>query len=85
MGAVSLLLILLAERADRGDGVWFTTAEFPNRYRISAPTRSRGTKELVEAGLLLTRRMPLSNPKGSQIFDQRKTRKRYRPAAPQPH
>lgn len=78
MGALSMLLILLAERADRGDGVWFSTAEFPNRYRISAPTRSRGTKELVEAGLLRTRRMPLSNPNGSQIFDQRKTRKRYR-------
>lgn len=74
---LAMLLILLSERADRGSGTWFSTESFPQRYGISAPTRSKGTRELAELGLLITQRMPVSNG-ASPFFDVRRSRKRYR-------
>lgn len=74
---LAMLLILLSERADRGVGTWFSTEAFPQRYGISAPTRSKGTRELAELGLLITQRMPVSNG-ASPFFDVRRSRKRYR-------
>ena len=81
LGALAMLLVLLAEQADQ-KGVWFSTENFPQRYRISAPTRARGTKELIEMGLLRTARKPLAPMGGSEIFDRRLSRKIYRLIGP---
>lgn len=81
LSAVAMLLVLLAEQADQ-KGVWFSTESFPQRYRISAPTRARGTQELIEMGLLRTVRKPVANMGGSEIFDRRRSRKIYRLTGP---
>lgn len=71
-----MLLILLAERADL-KAVWFSTTEFPARYFISSSTRTKGTKELQQAGLLNIISQPLPQPGGS-VFDPRRRRYLYR-------
>lgn len=53
-----MLLILLAERANE-KFVHFSTAEFERRYRISASTRTKGTQNLKDLGLVLVRSVPL--------------------------
>ncbi len=89
---LAMLLVLLSESGHRpseqlsfkklrpivqGQEVWFTTENFPKRYGISASMRSRGTKELEEAGLLKTKRRPVG-PLGSQpSFTTEKVRKVY--------
>lgn len=60
-----------------GKDVWFTTENFPARYGISAATRSRGTKELEEAGLLHTWRMPVGPKNELLTFSTEKVRKVY--------
>lgn len=87
-----MLLILLAEEGYKpgnnlalnwkgplmsGKNVWFTTENFPARYGISAATRSRGTKELEEAGLLDTWRMPVGPKSEMLTFSTEKVRKVY--------
>jgi hypothetical protein len=71
-----MLLILLAEQAD-SKAVWFSTEEFPARYYISPSTRTKGTKELQQYGLLNTVSQPLPRPGGS-VFDPRRRRYLYR-------
>jgi hypothetical protein len=71
-----MLLILLAEQAD-SKAVWFSTEEFPARYFISPSTRTKGTKELQQYGLLNTVSQPLPRPGGS-VFDPRRRRYLYR-------
>lgn len=72
-----MLLILLAEQADKKD-VWFSTTEFPARYRISHKTRAEGTAQLVARGLLETTSKPLSDRWNSSTFDRVRTRSIYR-------
>ncbi|MGW5703884.1 hypothetical protein [Amycolatopsis japonica] len=75
--ATVMLLILLAEQADDPKKkIWFSTSEFPKRYRISHKTRANGTAELVARGLLKTEREPLS-PKAS-VFETVRKRTIYR-------
>lgn len=67
----------LIDEARVGRDVWFTTENFPIRYGISPATRSRGTRELEDARLLSTRRMPVG-PKGQKLtFTTEKVRKVY--------
>lgn len=75
--ATIMLLILLAEQADSKD-VWFSTEQFPLRYRISHKTRAEGTSELVRRGLLKTHRESLSRIGGTAVFDPRRKRTLYR-------
>lgn len=72
-----MLLILLAEQAD-SKGVWFSTDEFPKRYKISAKTRAAGTAELEARGLLDVHRVPVASAGSTSVFDERRTRKIYR-------
>lgn len=89
---LTMLLILLAEEGYKpgsslaltwtgpltsGKNIWFTTENFPDRYGISAATRSRGTKELEEAGLLDTWRMPVGPKSDLLTFSTEKVRKVY--------
>lgn len=53
---VAMLLVLLAEQPKAGGEVWWSTRRFEERIGLSSSTRSRGTKELVDAGLLYVRR-----------------------------
>ncbi|WP_461165326.1 hypothetical protein [Arthrobacter sp. R4-81] len=75
-----MLLILLAEQADTKP-VWFSTKEFPARYFISSSTRTKGTRELQQYGLLNTISQPLPQPGGS-VFDPRRRRYLYRLSGP---
>jgi hypothetical protein len=68
-----MLLILLAERGGEGVPVWFSTEQFPARYRISHKTRSTGTRELIDRGLLAVEREALPD-----IPDRTFSRRRYR-------
>lgn len=88
---LAMLLILLEEggyrpsesafrklhKFPKGREIWFTTENFPARYGISASMRSRGTKELEEAGLLETTRMPVGPPGVLVSFTTEKVRKVY--------
>lgn len=53
---IAMLLVLLAEQPKDGGPVWWSTRRFETRIGLSSSTRSRGTKELFNAGILLTRR-----------------------------
>ncbi len=75
--ATVMLLILLAERADR-ELVWFSTTAFPARYRISHKTRAAGTAELVSRKLLEVDRQVLPATRNSSVFDPVRKRTRYR-------
>jgi len=73
-----MLLILLAEQAGQGKEVWISPAAFAERYNISHKTRTNGTKDLVQLGLLTTRREPLAAKTTATVFDPRKIRTVYR-------
>ncbi|MGW4394921.1 hypothetical protein ACWEHA_06475 [Amycolatopsis nivea] len=75
--ALAMLLILLAERADK-EPAWFSTAAFPRRYRISHKTRAEGTRQLVARGLLTTDRQPLASTKNASVYDEVRKRTLYR-------
>lgn len=88
---LAMLLILLEEggfrpsqsptralhKFPKGRDIWFTTENFPARYGISASMRSRGTKELEDADLLETTRMPVGPPGVLVSFTTEKVRKVY--------
>lgn len=80
--ALAMLLILIAEQNSNtktfeaggiGRRLFFSTGKFAEWYRISAKTRSAGTKELEEKRLLIVRREALPDVPGSTF-----TRRRYR-------
>lgn len=68
-----LLLILLAERADKV-GVWFAGDAFTERYWISHKTRTEGVDDLRTRKLLVVGRQPVKTRPGMTVF----TRTRYR-------
>lgn len=72
-----MLLILLAEEANK-KRVWFSGAEFLDRYRISPSTRTKGTKELVDLGMLTVTSVPLPATRGGSTFEQQRRRYEYR-------
>lgn len=79
--ATTMLLILLAEQADTRD-VWWSTEQFPLRYRISHKARSQGTAELRSRGLLSTTRQSLSAWGSTSVFDSQRMRTLYRLIGP---
>ena len=72
-----MLLILLSEQAHK-QPVWFSGNEFTDRYRISPSTRTKGTQELVDLGLLTRVSVPLPSTWGGSSFDQQRRRYKYR-------
>ncbi|QXC46372.1 hypothetical protein [Rhodococcus qingshengii] len=50
--ALAVLLAVLSSQEGPGKPVWWSTALFPARFGLSPATRARGTKELVDHGLL---------------------------------
>ncbi len=73
---LAMLMAVLAEQARPGARVWWSTTRFPGRFGLSAATRSRGTKELVEAELLQVTREAVSLS-GSRSFAADRVRKIY--------
>lgn len=78
--ALVVLLILLAEQADRPHKtVWFSGNIFDERYWISHKTRTEGVKELVQLGLLTVGRQPVATKAGPMaVFASQRTRHTYR-------
>lgn len=83
--ALAMLLILLTEGsgdaekgAKEGTEVWWSTERFPLRYWISPAMRSRGTKDLIAAGLLYVRRQSVANPGSKKDFVRERVRNVYR-------
>ncbi len=74
---VIMLLILLAERADR-KGVWFAGEQFNTRYWISHKTRTDGTRELEARNLLTVGRQPVKTRPGKSVFTHIRQRHVYR-------
>lgn len=72
-----MLLILLAERADKGR-VWFAGDEFNKRYWISHKTRTEGTRELLDRNLLIVTRQPVKTRPGMTVFTLTRQRHVYR-------
>lgn len=72
-----MLLILLAEEANKRP-VWFSGPEFRDRYRISPSTRTKGTKELVDLGILTVASVPLPPTPLGSTFEQKRRRYNYR-------
>lgn len=60
---VAMLLALLAEQPKDGGEVWWSTRRFERRIGLSVSTRTRGTRELVDAKVLFTRRGQRPNDK----------------------
>ena len=77
--ALAMLLIILAEQGGDGKEVWWSTEVFPARYSISPATRAKGTRELVERGLLvLTKRLVAESPTARSSFASERVRNVYR-------
>lgn len=83
--ALTMLLILLCEgsgdakKGEReGTKVWWSTERFPDQYSISPAMRSRGTKELIELGLLYVSRQLVATPGSQKSFARERVRNIYR-------
>lgn len=72
-----MLLVLLSEQAYKRP-VWFSGGEFKERYQISPSTRTKGTQELVDLGLLTRLSVPLPSTWGGSTFEQQRRRYVYR-------
>lgn len=76
--ALAMLLILLAEPGSQGDGMWWSVENFPAWYRISESMRARGTRELIEFGLLRVTKRMLDTPRGGNSDQRDRVRNIYR-------
>lgn len=72
-----MLLILLSEEANKKP-VWFGGTEFLDRYQISSSTRTKGSKELADLGMLTITSVPLPQTRGGSTFEQKRRRYEYR-------
>lgn len=76
--AVAMLLILLAEQQPNRKRIWWSTTEFPSRYRLTSTARSKGTTELEILGLLSVQRQLVSkNPEVARQFTRERVRNTY--------
>lgn len=80
--AIGMLMAVLVDQDSRDPGkpVWWSTRVFPGRFGISASSRSRGTRELIEAGLLSTKRVPIPTTAHRDSFSEERVRNLYSPA-----
>lgn len=83
--ALTMLLILLTEGsgdaekgAKEGTEVWWSTERFPAQYSISPAMRSRGSIDLIQAGLLYVRRQSVASPGSKREFVRERVRNVYR-------
>lgn len=83
-GALVMLLILLESGSGapttlaEGTEQWWSVDIFQKRYTVSSPMRSRGTKELIEMGILYVRKQNVSSYRGQGSFAKEKVRNVYR-------
>ena len=75
--ALAMLLALLAEGGGDGREVWWSTELFPERYSIAPATRSKGTTELKQRGLLSVRRRLVAKSPGQGAFARQGVRNIY--------
>lgn len=75
--ATAMLLILLSEQAQDGSPTWWSTERFPQLFGLTTATRSKGTKELVEAGLLRVQKSRVSDGSPSASFGRERVRNKY--------
>lgn len=80
--AISMLLAVLVDVDTKqpDEPVWWSTTVFPKRFGISASSRSRGTRELVSAGLIRIKRVPIPTNKNRNSFSEERVRNLYYPA-----
>lgn len=83
--AFAMLLVLLQAGSGRpgstlteGTEVWWSTEIFPNRYGLSPAMRSRGTRDLIDLGLLYVRRQAVGQAGSNKSFTREKVRNVYR-------
>lgn len=77
--AFAMLLILLCERNVDGRETWWSTERFPQLFAISPTMRSKGTKDLLERGLLVVTKQQV--PDGNdptRVFTRARVRNLYR-------
>lgn len=81
--ALSMLMAVLAELdpKDPHRPVWWSTKVFPQRIGLSPSSRSRGTRELIEANLLETKRVPIPTTANRSSFSEERVRTLYSPTA----
>lgn len=72
---LAMLMAVLTDQSHPGATVWWSTTRFPGRFGLSPATRSRGTKELVDAGLLTVHRKSISTT--GRSFAVERVRKIY--------
>lgn len=79
--AIGMLMAVLAELdpKDPQRHVWWSTKVFPQRIGLSPSSRSRGTKELIEAGLLEVKRVPIPTTANRTSFSEERVRTLYIP------
>ncbi|TFE54712.1 hypothetical protein E3E14_07220 [Streptomyces sp. ICN441] len=69
---VAMFLALLCERgpAANDEALWFSPKDAERRFALSEDTRSKGLRELAEAGLVRTKRRPI-NPADFEVVHVR--------------
>jgi hypothetical protein len=75
-----MLLILFAERDVRKgarQGRWWSVDKFPEWYGISASMRAKGTKELVDYGLIQVRKQMIDTGQGGNNNGRDRVRNLY--------
>ena len=73
---LAMLLAILADTSSKTGYAWWSPAHFERRIGLSQSTRSRGVRELSDAGLLEIQRKRLEPGEGS--FSNDKFRNTYR-------
>lgn len=75
--ALAMLLAYLNEYRPEQPEVWWSTNAFPERYQISSSMRTRGTRELVNLGLLNIRKKSVGRPGVARSFTTERVRNAY--------
>jgi hypothetical protein len=79
--AITMLLIIMEEyQRSNYKPQWWSMKTFNSRFGISKDVRAKGTKELLEQGLILVSREGIPTISGS-VLAQRRSRKTYRPVS----
>lgn len=84
--AVTMLLLLLQSRAGQKDNesstfgqqIWWSITRFQDLYTISPAMRSRGTKELLDLGLLDVQKQSVTSTGRKESFASERVRNTYR-------
>ncbi|RYH65392.1 MAG: hypothetical protein EON54_05875 [Alcaligenaceae bacterium] len=77
--ALAVLLAVLSSQEAPGKPVWWSTTLFPARFGLSPATRARGTRELVDNGLLKVGKMLVNDSNfSSREFAPERVRNVYR-------